>query len=71
MNSILYKELEKSLIVELKVSVKHHMGMWTLPKLAINIDVPTDQTTYTQTDYRVKTSFLREKTHLTPLRGNQ
>lgn len=27
MNSILYKELEKSLIVELKVSVKHHVGM--------------------------------------------
>lgn len=71
MNSILYKELEKSLIVELKVSVKHHVGMWTLPKLAINIDVPTDQITYTQTDYRVKTSLLCEKTHLTPLRGNQ
>lgn len=71
MNSILYKELEKSLIVELKVSVKHHMGMWTLPKLAINIDIPTDQITYTQTDYRVKTSLLCEKTHLTPLRGNQ
>lgn len=71
MNSILYQELEKSLIVELKVSVKHHMGMWTLPKMAINIDVPTDQITYTQTDYRVKTSLLCEKTHLTPLRGNQ